>query len=612
MYGWMGKILRVDLGSGDYRVEDLDPEIAKKFIGGQGIATKLLVDEMAPKTNPLGPKNKLIFATGPLTGTHSVTSSRYMVITKSPLTGAFSYANSGGFWGPELKFSGYDLIIIEGKSKKPVYLRIENDQIEIRPARHLWGKDTSETEDIIQEELRKEQTKVQKRARIASIGPAGEKLSRIAAIVNDKHRVAARMGLGAVMGSKNLKAIAVRGSGKVPLADPEGFKKTARSAWEKARISPVTGKTFPLYGTSGMVNFFHEAGLFPVRNFQENVFDDVAQISGETQREKFLVKNRACFSCPIGCGRVTRVLDLKFQDEGEGAEYESIGLLGGSCGVSNLAAVLKANYLCDRLGIDTISMGGTIACAMELFEKGLLTENEVGFKIGFGDAASLVRLVEMTGKREGFGDILAEGGYRLANKYKAPEVFMGIKKLEYPAYDPRAAFGMGLSMATAIPGASHGRGYTIAMEVIGIPKKLDPFEWKGKAMLAKSVQDLAEAWDASGLCVFAMNVPLGPDFLAEQLTQATGIGFIPPILMLSGERMWNLQKIFNIRAGIGQKNDTLPRRFIMEAPTKGPAKGKTVPLNKMLPEYYELRGWDEKGIPYPGKLSRLGLENYII
>jgi len=389
MNAWVGKILRVNLTKGAVSVEDLDQKGAHDYIGGRGLGVKYLYDEIDPKVDPLSPGNKLIMATGPMTGTGALAGGRYTAVTKSPLTGAIANSNSGGYFGAELKYAGYDLIILEGKAKTPVYLWIENDSIEIRKAQHLWGKDTQQTTEIILTETDVE-------AKVACIGPAGEKLVKFACIMNDTGRAAGRSGVGAVMGSKNLKAVAVRGTQGVTVADPEGFRAAVLDAIKEFH-DPYMSEVLAQYGTSDVVEFSNEVGLLPTRNYQTGVFEGASKIGGAVIAKYNLrgaTKTKACFGCPLACGRVTRIADGEFKDAGEGPEYETLGAFGSACGVDNPEAVIKANYICNRMGMDTISTGVTIACAMELFEKGYLTEKKVGRKLAFGDGHAVVELVE--------------------------------------------------------------------------------------------------------------------------------------------------------------------------------------------------------------------------
>lgn len=598
-HAYVGKMLRVDLSRGQTRTEPLNRELARQYIGGRGLATKLFSAEVAPNVDPLASANKLFLATGPLTGTLATAAGRFMAVTKGPLTGAIASSNCGGDFGPELKYAGYDLIVLEGAAKEPTILVIDDGKAELRPAGNLWGQNTHQTEDQLHAQLGRD-------FKCVSIGPAGEKLVRFAAIINDKSRAAGRSGVGAVMGSKKLKAVAVRGTGGLTVADPPGFRTACLDAFEKLKSGPVTGTGLPRFGTAILVNVINEHGAFPTHNFQQGQFAGADKISGETIAEKILIRNRACVACPMACGRVTAIKDAKFASHGEGPEYETIWSLGAAVGVSDLAAATKANYICNELGLDTISAGTTIACAMELFEKGAITEQDVGGPLRFGDGDALVRLMSQIGRREGFGDVLAEGSARVAAKYGRPDLFMGVKKLEFPAYDPRGVYGMGLQYATSNRGACHVRGYMISTEILGVPQKMDPHTTDGKAAMNIAFQDLTAALDSSGLCLFVTFSIGGPEIVA-MLKSATGFEYDVAEFLRAGERIWNLEKLFNLRAGFSKKDDTLPPRLLREPLPAGPAAGKTVPLDEMLGEYYRLRGWDEQGQPTKEKLAALQL-----
>ncbi len=608
MYGWNGRILRVNLTTGETSVEEVDPRMARDFIGGRGWAIRYLYDEMDPRADPLSPENKLVFATGPLTATPVPTGNRYMVVTKSPLTGALSCSNSGGFFPTEMKRTGFDLFIFEGRAERPVYLWVNDDRVELRPADHLWGRTVFETEDMLRAET-------DPRARVACIGPAGERLAPIAAILNEKHRAAARSGVGAVMGSKNLKAVVVRGTRRIPLAHPDELKALSDQVVEEVKQAVAAGKaTLRTYGTAYVPPVTNEVGILPTYNFRTGVFPGAEAISGRTLNQKYLIRPKACYGCPIACGRVTRVEDPVFGGEGEGPEYETIGSLGSACGVDNLAAITKANYVCNELGLDTISAGVTIACAMEMYEQGLIPESDIGRPLRFGDGEAVVEMVRLAGLREGFGDLIAQGSYRLASHYGHPEYSMSAKKQEFPAYDPRGAKGMGLLYATSNIGASHMAGDTAYMEVFGVPKKVDPLSWEDKPRLVKYFEDIFTIIDAAGLCVFLSirylfepTYNVEPVRISRLMEYATGAGYDEETLLRAGERVYNLERMFLVRAGFSRADDTLPPRMLHEPMPEGPAKGHVVELDRMLPEYYRLRGWDENGVPTPEKRAELGL-----
>ncbi len=598
MFAWTGKILRVDLSSGKVSKEDLNREWAEEFIGARGLGSKYLFEEIDPQVDALSPDNELIFATGPLTGTYAVTGGRYNVITKSPLTGTIAASNSGGHFGPELKYAGYDMIIIEGKAKEPVYLWINDDKVEIRSAEEIWGKTTHEATDMILEETDEE-------AKVSCIGPAGEKLSFISCVINDKHRGAGRSGVGAVMGSKNLKAVAVRGTGGIKVADKDRFRETVLEITrDKIKTNETTSENLPKYGTAVMVNLINEEGVFPARNFQTGLFPTADNISGETLAETLLTRKKACFACPIACGRASRVVSGKYKGQGEGPEYETIWALGADCGVDNFEAVAKANYLCNELGLDPISLGSTIACAMELYEMGVITKKDTGgLEFEFGDPDVVIEAARLAGYREGFGDTLADGSYRLGEKYGHPELSISSKKQEFPAYDPRGIQGLGLNFATSNRGACHVRGYTVADEVLG---DVDRFTTEGKAQLAIDSQNRTSAVDAAGICLFS-TFAIDVEDICAMMSSATGLDWTVDSLLKAGERIWNLEKLFNLKAGLTKADDTLPPRMLEEEMPEGPSKGHVVGLEEMLTEYYKLRGWDEKGVPTEEKLKELNL-----
>lgn len=604
MKGYTENIIRINLTDKVIKVEKLNMDYANDFIGGRGLGSKYLYEEIDPQIDALSPENKLIFMTGPVTGTYATCAGRFNVVAKAPLTGTIGAANSGGYFGPELKFAGYDGIIFEGKSNKPVYLHINDDLIELKDASHLWGKNVFETTDILLNENEED-------ARVACIGPAGEKLVLFAAVMNDKDRAAGRSGLGAVMGSKNLKAVVVKGTKGIGVANPLQFNKAVADSKQKVNTNGVTGIGGGLatYGTEVLVNILNEMHALPTNNWQSSRFEDADKIGGEYLNEKFLVKNKACFACPIGCGRVIKIPDGKYKGIVGGPEYEAAWSYGASCGVNDLNEINKANHVCNMLGMDPITMGATIACAMELYEKGYITDNDLGGKeLKFGDADSLLEWTEKTGYREGFGDLLALGSYRLGEKFGHPELSMTVKKQEMPAYDGRAIQGMGLSYATSNRGGCHVRGYVTSTEVLGIPMKTDPLATEGKASLVKLFQDLTALIDSSDICLFT-TFAIGLPEISEILRGTLGIEKSDVELLKAGERIWNLEKIFNLEAGLTRQDDYLPPRLLNEPVTSGPSKGKVTELEVMLDEYYKIRGWDMEGVPTEEKLEELSLEN---
>jgi aldehyde:ferredoxin oxidoreductase len=600
--GFAGTILRVNLSTGEIKKEKINEELARLYIGGRGYGGKIIYDEVDPKTDPLSPDNKVVIATGPAATTNAPASGRTMIITKAPLNDTLACSNVGGFFGPQLKQAGYDMVIIEGKAAKPVYLWINDDKVEIKDAQSLWGKMPAEIEEVIKKET-------DEKARIMCIGPAGVKLSKIAAIMFDLHRAAGRTGVGAVYGSKNLLGVAARGTKKVAISDSEATKQAATAARKKIKEAPITSGGLPTYGTSVLVNIINEAGGYPTRNAQESYFPTAGQTGGEAIVEKTLTKRGACAACPIACGRITEIREGKYQGHrGEGPEYESTWAFGAMCGVDDLNAITCANYLCNEYGLDTISAGVTVACAMELAEKGYIPKEDIPFPMDFGDADAVVKLVEVMGERKGtLGHWLAEGSYRLAEHYGHPELSMSVKKQEIPAYDPRAFKGIGLEYATSNRGACHVRGYTIAPEALSWPGAADRLAYEGKAGMDKVFQDFTAVIDSSGMCLFTFfGTPEMSDY-TPILKGITGIPYSDEELFKAGERIFNLERMWNLKAGLSKKDDTLPPRLLKEPIPDGPSKGEINELERMLPEYYQLRGWDTEGKPTREKLAELGL-----
>ena len=614
---WARKILRVDLASGRCTPEPLNMQWAALYLGQRGLATKYYTAEVDPKVDPLSPANKLIFATGPLTGTNASSAARFSVVTKGPLTGAIACSNSGGHWGAELKMAGWDMIILEGRSPKPVYLHIEDDRAQLLDAADLWGKTTWETEPLLKERHH------DPLMRVSSIGRAGENGVLFACVVNDLHRAAGRSGVGAVMGSKNLKAIAVRGTvGVGNVRDKDAFAKATLAAKKVLADNAVTGQGLPKYGTQVLMNVINEIGALPTRNARDVQFEGARDISGEAMHEPRktdghanLVTNQACFGCTIACGRISKldkghytvVNKPQYWGASGGLEYEAAWALGTANGVRDLEALTYANFLCNEDGFDPISFGATVGAVMELYEMGVLTQEQIGLGTPFGSAEALTHLAELTARGEGFGKEVGLGSKRLCAKYGHPELSMSVKGLEFPAYDPRGVQGMGLTYATSNRGACHVRSYTVASEVLGIPVKTDPLTTEGKPALVKAFQDATAVFDSSGLCLFTSFAWTLQD-VAPQLQAACDGDWSVENLGLVGERIWNLEKEFNLAAGLTKKDDDLPPRLKKEAAKTGPAKGLVNGVEKMLPEYYALRGWDANGVPKKETRQRLGTE----
>jgi aldehyde:ferredoxin oxidoreductase len=614
---WTRRILRVDLTRGDCREEPLNMAWAQQYLGQRGLATKYLVEEIDPRCDALGPDNKLIMVTGPLTGTMASTGGRYSVVTKSPLTGCVACSNSGGFIGAEIKMAGWDMIIFEGRSPKPVYLYLEDDTPELLPAGDIWGKSVWAADEWLHARHQDPQI------RIACVGRAAEKGCLYAAIVNDLHRAAGRSGVGAVMASKNLKAVAVRGTrGVSNIKDPKRFMQETARAKAVLKAHPMTGQAFPKYGTQGVMNVINESGIMPTRNMRDVQFEGAHKISGEAMHvprasdgKPNLVTNAGCFACTIACGRISTIdrTHYTIQNRPEywgasgGLEYEAAWAYGCATGVDDLDALTYANFICNEDGIDPISFGSTVAAAMEMYEEGILTKQHTGgIELRFGSAEAMTRCAELTARGEGFGLELGLGSKRLCEKYGHPEFSMTVKGQEFPAYDPRGAQGMALGYATANRGACHLRGYTIGPEIYGVPEKVDPLTTEGKPALLIGHQDFTSAIDSSGLCVFAA-FGWAPTDIAAQLDAACEGEWTVERLMDLGARVWNLERQFNLDAGITGADDTLPERLLKEPAKTGPAKGMVAQLDKMLPEYYALRGWTEDGVPKPETLRRLAI-----
>ncbi|MFW6312922.1 MAG: aldehyde ferredoxin oxidoreductase family protein [Spirochaetota bacterium] len=597
---YMGTMLRVNLSTGSITTEDTPMDLARQYIGGRGLGSRMLINEIDPKIDAFDEKNKLIFFTGPLTNTSAPTGGRYMVVTKSPLTGTIASSNSGGVWGAYFKKAGYDAVIFEGKSPKPVYLQVSEDGVELKDAAHVWGKRVEETTNILSAESG------QKRVSVACIGPAGEKLALFASIKNEVHRAAGRSGVGAVMGSKNLKAVVTWGNKKAPIANEDDFKAAIKAQLKMLKDGPITGQGLPTLGTKVLDNIINQNGMYPTRNAQDVMFDGTDKVSGEALIEKgYLKRNSGCYMCPIQCARDVETPNGR---RGEGPEYETGWAFGAMMGIDDLNAICDANFTCNDLGLDTISAGVTLACMMELWEKGFIPKEDLenGPEPNFGSTESLLYYLKKIGYREGIGDRLAEGSFRFATHYGHPELSMTIKKQELAAYDPRGVQGHGLEYAVGNRGADHVRAYLISPEILGAPEKIDPQEVKGKADWAIIFQNLTGVIDSAGLCLFT-SFSLGAPEYNALINGATGFDYTVEEMLQVGERIWNMERQFNLDAGVDPKDDTLPKRFFEEPAKQGPNKGQVHRLPEMLPEFYAHRGWDETGRPTREKLAELGL-----
>ncbi|MDH7506932.1 MAG: aldehyde ferredoxin oxidoreductase family protein [Candidatus Thermoplasmatota archaeon] len=602
--GYTGKILNIDLKNQTTKIEKTDLNDASSFIGAKGLGAKILFDRLPKKTDPLSPKNILMFTTGPLTGTSTQTSGRGTVVTKSPKTGLFLDSHFGGFFAAEIKKAGWDVIIISDKSEKPVYLKINNDVVEFKDAKDLWGKECLETHEILQKKEGKVKTAV--------IGPAGENLVKFSSITIDGHRHAGRGGSGAVMGSKNLKAIALTGSNKIPLHDPDGFNKKTKEVLKRIQENdfiPIRRK----FGTPYWVKVVNDEGFIPTRNFTEGEFEYGDEINAETMQKKIVDAGGACFNCVIACWNKSSIKNGPYKGVSlVGPEYETIALMGSNLGMASIEDLAYITNICNELGMDTISLGGVLGFAIEAYKKGVITKKDLeGIELDWGKTDEIAKLIKVIAyKKTKLGGILTEGVNIAAEKLgKNSENFsVHIKGLEVPGYDPRGTFGMAIAYATSDRGACHQRAWTVKAELKD--PNLNRFSFKDKAKIVKEVQDERAAFFSLVLCDFA---PISEENCVEMWNLATGFNHTVESYLKAGERIWNLIRLFNLREGMDPKTDTLPVRFFKESFTKGRSKGifiKKQEFEKSLKEYYTLRGWNEKGIPTSEKLKELGLSKY--
>jgi aldehyde:ferredoxin oxidoreductase len=596
--GYTGQLLVVDLSKKNVQRQELQEAMVEHYLGGRGLAARILYDEIRAKADPFSTDNRLLFITGPAAGTLIPTSSRYGVGTKSPLTGTLSVGYSGGHFAPVLKFAGYDGILISGKSPSPVYLLIDDDRVEIRDARHLWGKSTFDTEEILKKEW--------KDFEVASIGIAGENGVLYASIANEQHHCG-RGGEGAVMGWMNLKAVVVRGTGRVRMGveGPRGIEECFQ-LHDTIRKNPIRG-AFRDMGTTGMLMPVNEIKGQPTHNFRMTSFADAAKVSSDQMRP-WLIRYESCSGCPVACGSVARFKVDGKEMVTERIEHQSVGAFATNCGVSDLAKVFQAHDLCDRFGMDSISTGVSVSFAMECFENGILSTKDCdGLEVRFGRGDVLKPLIEKIARKEGIGALLSKGVRAAARELgKGSERYaMHVKGLEMPGYDPRAFFGMGLNLATTARGADHNKAFTIAAEFLGVLGNFDRFAYEGKAKLVKEMQDSTAIIDSIIMCMFTVDLAITVDLYAKAVNLATGMKIQAADVYTIGERINNMERMFNVREGIAAKEDRLPERFSRE-PGSDPDQ-HTVDVSKMMPEYYSLRGWDDSGVPRPDHLKKLGV-----
>ncbi|MCL7389310.1 MAG: aldehyde ferredoxin oxidoreductase family protein [Thaumarchaeota archaeon] len=605
LYGYAGKILWVNLTTKSCKVIDTPIDLVKNFVGARGFGAKILWDNVKPGIDPLTPENLLIFSIGPLAGIGAHSASRFFVIFKSPLTYTYFRSVSGGNFGAEMKFAGYDAIVVEGRAEKPTYLWIYDDIVEFRDASHVWSSITTHASEILLKETDRD-------AKLVVIGPAGERLVKFASIQTGETRSAGRGGGGAVMGSKNLKAIVVRGSKKPELFDEEEFEKLVEQQLDLYHKNP-SFHAFRSLGTDGSVYLFYTLGHFPTYNFKQVELENVDMFRPEILA-RYVVKTDSCYNCAMECWHYFKTSKGPFTGIiWDKPEYETMWSFGGNLGASNLEAIMYANMLCDLYGLDTISAGSVIAFVYELYEKGILTKSELdGVEPRWGDLEPALELIRKIALREGVGNILAEGVKRAAEVIgRGSERFsIHVKGLELPAYDPRSGKAHGLNLATANIGASHMYGW-VYYEFPGSPGNVDPFAVEGKGAICRKVQDEFATYEALGFCLFPRSmIPL--DLASKMLYAATGIEEFKNIqyLLLVGERIINLERAFNVREGFSRKDDTLPERFLREPVPRPPSKGQIFELDKLLDDYYTAREWDIKtGIPTRKKLEELGLKD---
>ena len=596
------KIARINLSTGEIKVEPLDLELAHKFIGGRGLGTKILYDEGVATVEPLSPENKLIYITGPMTGAAAPSTGRYMVVTKSPLTGMIACSNSGGIWGAKLKHAGWDAIIVEGQAPEWTYISIEDDKIQLLDAREYLGMMSEEMDTKLKE-------KHGPTASVLNIGPAGEKQVLLAAIMNDKDRAAGRSGVGAVMGSKKLKAIVVKSS-RIKLdniADEEALKAATKKAMDVLMANPVTSSGLKQLGTAILVNIINNVGSLPTKNWQESYYEQAEDISGEALAEKYLVRPGACYRCPIACGRI---INVNGHVTG-GPEYEPLWAYGANCGNNDLNVIDECNMLCNEYGLDAISTPCTIAAAMELYQRGAIKEEDcAGVPLEWGSTKALVEWTKRMGNPETELDwLMSSGSARLCEHYGMPELSMSVKKQEMPAYDARGIQGIGITYATSNRGGCHVRGYMISPEVLGLPQQLDRTVTDDKAAWTKTFQDLTAVIDSMGHCLFT-SFAMGAQEYTDLLNAATGTNWTVEQVLEIGDRIYNIERMFNKAAGMKPEDDRLPKRLLNDPIVNGPSKGMVSQLPLTLPQYYEARGW-VNAFPTDETLKKLGLDECI-
>lgn len=617
MLGYTGKILHVELTRGKITEKPLDKEIQRLYVGCVGLAGKILYDQVPIWAGPLDPENLLIFATGPVTGTPGLSAGRHSVVTKSPLTGYFGDASAGGFWGAELKKAGFDAIVLTGRAPRPVFLWVKDGVTELRDATSYWGMNVRDSDRAVKKDLG------ETNAWVANIGPAGENLVRFATVSNDDgDRVAARCGVGAVMGSKRLKAIAVRGTNKVPVSDEPAIRDSLKEL-TKLMSSDQTSRWMMKWGTSGAFAPMMELGDTPIRNWTSGEFKDPSKLSTPGEYANYRQAQRTCFSCTVHCRPVVTIPEGAYKTEAkvEGPEYETLGALGTNLDIGNVEQVIKLNDLCNLYGLDTISAGGVIAWAMESYERGLLTAHDLqGCELNFGNGDSTMKVLEMIAYRRGFGDVLAEGTRRASRilGHGSEKWAIEVKGLELPMHDPRAFQGMCLTYAFSAVGADHMEGETMGIESLPVGqespyfpeyglKSTDRLGVEGKARIAYIMQNVYQATTALGYCLLS-SASGGTCYPIKYNLQfykaATGLDMSFEEMMRVGERIYNLKRAFNFKHGMRKDEDRLPERLLKEPLPSGGSRGSVAHLEALVKEYCDIRGWD----PSSGKPKRTTLE----
>ena len=586
--GYANRIARVDLTQGKVEYEKPNEADLRKYIGGRGLGVKYVLNNGA-KVEPFSEENILCFMLGPLVGSEVTMSGRMAVVTKSPLTGTVTDSHHGGWSGARLRWAGFDGLVFRGKAKKPTYAYIENGVVTLKDASHIWGKNVHDTIKTVTQEYGKQDLSV------VTIGQAGEKLVRFAAIVNENDRASGRGGTGAVMGSKNLKCLVIKGNikNKPTSARPEEFRKavaTANTAIVKGAVTAPRNGGLSVYGTNVLMNIVNELGALPTKNGQLTQFEYADKLSGETVKETILVNDPTCHACPVACKKEVEVKEGKYKVHMESTEYESMWSLGANCGCSIKEAIAKLVDMTNDYGVDTIETGNCISVTMEASERGLIRE-----KIPWGDADQMIDLMHKIGKREGIGDILAEGAWRAAKTFGDEGMANQVKGQSIAAYDPRGMQGMGIGYATSNRGACHLRGYTPASEVLAVPQKTDPLGWEGKGKLLTIFQDLHAVSDSFDICKFSA-FSEGINEYVAQYAAMTGVQIDAQGLMKVGERIYNTERYYNNLCGFTGKDDSLPERFL-KYPGSGPAAGHVCELEKMKKEYYDARGWVDGVVP---------------